>query len=195
MIFLYSRKLQFVLLLCWLAGMTAMYVQITGERPLWLAKASERIVERGQKARLGHMPEMSAPVPQPAPVPAADPKLNRCLELRLDQITGEHADTLTLEVDYVAALTKGFSIDKAHGYYLKDAPTFVIEMGEPWVSDIGNASFPGTLPQVANLELIVSKSRHLRLLVHTRSMRIASGAKLRVSPTEAGIRAEIHLPR
>lgn len=198
MIFLYSRKSQLVLLLCWLIGMTVMYVQITGERPLWLAKASERIVDHAQKARLGRVPDIEPAVPQapaPPPLPAADPVLNRCLAMRTNQSMDEQADTLAVDLDYIAAQKKGFSLEKAHGYYLEDAPTFVVAFGEPWISDIGHASFPGAMQQVTGLELIVSKSKHLRLLVHTRSMRIARGAKFHISPTETGLRVEIRLPR
>ena len=107
MIFLYSRKSQFVLLLCWLIGMAVMYAQVTGERPLWLVKAEERVADGNQKVRLGHVPELrvqaAAPSPAPAPQPAPDPVLNRCLAMRVGQGTGEHADTLTLELDYIAA--------------------------------------------------------------------------------------------
>lgn len=199
MIFLYSRKSQLALLVCWLIGMTVMYVQIIGERPLWLAKASERIVDREQRARLGHVPVLpepaAVPVPAPPSRPVADPVLNRCLAMRTEQGAGEQGDTLVVELDYVAAQTKGFAIEKARGYYLEDAPTFVVALGEPWTSDIGNASFPGAMPQMTGMELIVSKSRHLRLLVHTRSMRVARGANVHITPTDAGMRAEIRLPR
>lgn len=201
MIFLYSRKLQLVLLLFWCIGVTVLYIHTTGERPLWLAKASERIVQRDQKARIGQTPELPAPESPPAPVPApvkqpeADPVLNRCLAMRVDQNAGDHADMLTVELDYVAAREKGFTVEKAYSYYLEDAPTFVVELGEPWTSDVGNAPVPGTVPQATHLNLIVSKSRHLRLLVHTPSMRVAKNAKLAASPTETGIRMEIQLPR
>ena len=201
MIFLYSRKMQFALLLCWLVGMAVMYVQITGERPHWLRATSERIVAQTQKAQLGQVPALPEPPPPPPPVatapqrPPADPVLNRCLALRLDQQAGTDADTLVLEFDYLAAQTKGFTLDKARGYYLEDAPTFVVALGEPWVSDIGNASFTGSVAQLARLELIVSKSRNLRLLVHTRGMATAKGAKFHLTPTATGLRAEIRLPR
>lgn len=206
---IYSRKSQFVLLLCWLLSMTVMYVRTTGKHALWLVKADELIVDRAQKARLGPVPEMPVPatppvptmtpppppVPDPAPRPAADPSLNRCLAVRVNQDTDNNADILKVELDYVAAQTKGFTFKTAHGYCLVDAPVFVVELGEPWTSDIGNASFPGTMPQITGLDLIVSKSRHLRLLVRTRSMRIAQDAKLHISPTDTGMRAEIRLPR
>jgi hypothetical protein len=201
MIFLYSRKVQLVLLLCWFAGMTAMYVQITGERPFWLVKAFELTAERGrQKARLGQAPELPAPVQQPAPAPVArpapDPKLNRCLALRVSQGAGEDTDTLILELDYVAARTKGFKIDAARSYYLKDVPVFVVELGRPWISDIGDASFPIDMPQAVGVELIVFKSGYLRLLVRTKAMHIASAGKLlRVAPTDTGLRAEVEFPR
>jgi hypothetical protein len=198
MICLYSRKLQLVMLLCWFVGMTFMYVQITGERPLWLIKASKKIVEHSQEARLGQV-ELPAPVDLPAPVralrPPADPELNRCLAMRVNTGTGEHANTLHVELDYVAAQTKGFTIEKARGYYLTGEPTDVVALGEPWTSDIGNASFTVAMPQATKLNLIVSKSRNLRLLVHTRSIPVALGAKFHISPTDTGIRLDIQMPR
>ncbi len=64
MIFLYSRKSQLLLLACWTIGMTFMYMQITGEKPLWLIKADQRITARHQKARLGQMPALPEPPPR-----------------------------------------------------------------------------------------------------------------------------------
>ena len=191
--FLYSRKLQLVLLLCWLAGMTFMYVQIIGERPLWLVNASERIHARTEKARLGAVPEMAARLeaPAPDPRPAADPRLNRCLALRVTPGADGRADALVLELDYVAAQAKGFTLEKIRGYYLNDAPTYVVALGEPWTSDIGNAAFPVSMSHVTGLNVVVTKAGALRLLVHTRTMREAKNARLNVSATEKGLRAEI----
>lgn len=199
MIFLYSRKSQLFLLLLWLAAMAILYAQTTGERPHWLTKASERILHNEQqRVQLGREPVLPATT-KPAPVqparPEADPTLNRCLEWRVKQSADGRTDTLLVELDYVAARENGFSIEKAHGYYLKDAPAYVVAFGGPWTSDIRSSSIPGTIPQVANLNLSVSKSRQLRLIIHTRSMNAARGAKLRVSPTDAGMLAEIRLPR
>jgi hypothetical protein len=201
--FLYSRKPQLLLLLCWLLGMAFMYVQATGLRPLWLADASQRIHAGGEKARLGAVPEIparpEAPVlseaPPRDPGPAAHPELNRCLAFRVVRNAEGQADTLVLEMDYVAAQRKGFTIGKAHGYPLKGASAYAVEFDAPWVSDIGEASFPLSMPQATELKLMVSKTRHLRLLVHTRSMREARGARLRVTPTDTGLKAEIRFPR
>ena len=198
MIILYSRKAQLVLLLCWLAGMTFAYVRITDDHPL-LVKVSEKIVDRAQEARVGRPPAPSVPAAPPAPVhaarPAADPELNRCLAMRVGQGTGDRADTLILELDYVAAQKEGFTIAKARGYYLDDEAAYVVALGAPWTSDIGNASFPGAMPQVTKLDLIVSKTRNLRVLIHTKSMSVSRGAKSHITPTDTGIRVEIGLPR
>jgi len=198
MIILYSRKAQLVLLACWFVGMTFAYVQITGERPHWLMKVSERVVDRNQAAQIGQAPELLVPATQPAPVhaaqPAADPELNRCLAMRVNPGNGDQADTLIVELDYVAAQTRGFTIDKASGYYLDDEPTFVVALGTPWTSDIGNASFPVTMPHITKVNLIVSKSRNLRLLVHTKSIGASRAAKAHTTPTNTGIRVAIRLP-
>ena len=197
MIIPYSRQAQFVLLACWIVGMTFAYVRITGESPHWLMRAGEKIVEK-QEARLGRMPEPIVPAPQPLAVqaarPAADPELNRCLAVRVRQGAGEREDALILELDYVAAQKEGFAVEKARGYYLDDEPTFVVALGAPWTSDMGNASFPVAMPQVAKVSLIVSKSRNLRLLVHTKSMSVSRGAKSYTTPTDTGMRVEIRLP-
>ncbi len=198
MIFLYSRKLQIILLLCWSLGMTFMYVQITGERPLWLVNASERIQLRTEKARLGAVPETTdvrVEAPAPDPRPAADPRLNRCLALRVVPDAGRRADALVFELDYVPAQTKGFTPEKARDYYLNDAPTYVVALGEPWTSDIGNAAFPVSMPQVTGLNVVVTKTETLRLLIHTRTMHEAKSARLRVFPTEKGMKAEIRFSR
>ena len=192
MIIFYSRKWQLLLLLCWCLGMAFMYGQITGERPPWIAEAFEKVPAGGEKARLGMMPEIPA---QDHPHPAADAHLNRCLALRVVKSASEQADTLVVEMDYIAAQPKGFIIEEARDYYLSDEPTYVVAFGEPWTSDIANASFPVSMPQVTGLNLIVSKSRHLRLLVHTRAMREAMGAKLHISPTGTGLKAVIRFPR
>jgi len=193
MIILYSRKTQLVLLAFWLVGMTFAYVQITGDKFMWLMKASEKIVDHRQEVRLGQA--LEPPPPVPAARPVGDPELNRCLAVRVSQSTGEQTDTLIVELDYIAAQTGGFTIEKARGYYLDDEPTYVVALGAPWTSDIGNASFPVAMPQAAKLNLIVSKSRNLRLLAHTRSMNISRGAKYHITPTDAGIRVEIRLAR
>jgi hypothetical protein len=207
MIILYSRKAQLVLLLCWLAGMTYVYARITGEHPFRLHD-NEQIAAPAQEARLGQVPELSVPpepverselAEQPVPVhvvqPAPDPELNRGLALRVSLDIGEHTDMLIVELDYIAAYKGGFTIEKARSYYLADAPTFVVALGAPWVSDIENTSFPGIMPQVTRLNLILSESRNLRLLVHTTSMSIARGAKSHITSTDTGIRMEIQLPR
>lgn len=193
MIFLYSRKLQLALLLCWLLGMALMYAQITGERPLWLVNASERIHIRTEKARLGAVPEMAArtETPEPAPRPAADPKLNRCLAVRAVPDVDGRTDALVLEVDYVAAQTKGFRLENIRDYYLSDSPTYVVALGERWASDIGDAALSVSMPQVTGLNAFVTKAGSLRLHVRTRTMQEAKSARLRVSPTEKGLRAEI----
>jgi hypothetical protein len=195
MIFLYSRKLQLGLLLVWLAGLAFLYAQVTGEQPPEPSKKPAPLVEAGppKPPKQPEPPASTTPPPPPAPDPrpAADPVLNRCLGLRLDQA----ADTLILELDYVAAQKNGFSIEKARGYHYADAPTYVVTLGAPWVSDIGNASFPGPLPQVAGVSLVVSKSRNLRLLIQTKTPGAARGAKLSLAASDKGLRAEIHLPR
>lgn len=205
MIILYSRKSQLVLLLCWFIGLTFAYVRLTGEP----VKTGERLVDHRQEARLGQEPRPLVPALPPVPAepepnqepeplverPAADPELNRCLAMLIDQSFDDGGDTLILELDYVAAQKEGFTIEKAHGYYLADEPTFVVALGAPWISDIENPSFPVTMPQVTKLDLIVSKSRNLRLRVHAKSMSVARGAKAHITSTETGIRIEIQLPR
>ena len=144
------------------------------------------------------MPEMPARLEPETPVrqsPAADAHVNRCLALRVAESVSEQADTLVVEMDYAAAQPKGFIIEEARGYYLSDEPTYVVTFGEPWTSEIVKASFQVSMPQVTGLNLIVSKSRHLRLLVHTRAMREARGAKLHISPTATGLKAAIQFPR
>lgn len=195
MIFLYSRKTQVFLLLLWLVCMAVLYAQTTGERPHWLTGDSEQILHNEQPVRIGQeavLPAAATPVPVRSVRSGADPTLNRCLEWRVKQ----SANTLVVELDYVAARENGFSIEKAFGYSLRDAPVYVVTFGGPWTSDIREPSIPGAIPQVAGLNLIISPQlRQLRLVIHTQSMNVARGAKFRVSPTPAGMRVEIQLPR
>ncbi len=186
------------MLICWLIGMAFVYTKITSEYPVWLEEIDEQTGVLQQEARLGQPPEISVPAEPPAQVvqhlPTPDPLLNRCVELKLINADSEN-NMLVLELDYVAAQTDGFSIEKVRSYYLGDAPTFVVALGEPWVSDSGNITFSRPLPQIPSLNMIVSKSRNLRLLVHTNNMHIARNAKLKVSPVDKGMRLEIQLPR
>lgn len=195
MIFLHSRKTQLFLLALWLVGMAVLYTQTTGERPRWLTRASEQRPHNEQPVRIGQEPVLPAtamPVPVPSARSEADPTLNRCLAWRVTQ----SANTLVVDLDYVAAQENGFSIEKVLGYHLKDAPLYVVALGEPWISDVREPSMRGAIPQVAGLNLIVSPElRQLRLVIQAQSMHIARGAKFRVSPTDTGMRVEIQLPR
>ena len=208
MIFFYSRKLQCILLACWLLGMGYIFFQVIGESPRLLAHQTTKTVglPKPPEVRLGQVPEVTAeaaihaeappkPEPKPAPTPAADQHLNRFLALRTNLAFEDGVDILVLELDYVPAQQKGFTAEKTQTYYLSDAPTFVLSLGGSWVSDIGNVTLPGSMEQVTGMNLIVSRSNHLRLLVHTRSMAIARGARAEITPTETGLRATIHLPR
>ena len=207
MIFFYSRKLQCFLLFCWLLGMGYMFLQVLDEGPRLLAHQTGAPAAQpaGQPAtpdvRLGRVPEVTPKellpekTPPPAPQPAADPHLNRFLALRAEQASTEGGGTLVLEMDFVPAQHKGFTPEKLQNYYLSDAPTLVLSLGESWVSDIGNVALPGGMEQVTGMNLIVSKSKHLRLQVHTRSMSLAMKATVQVTPTDTGLRAEVHLPK
>ena len=208
MIFFYSRKLQCILLTCWLLGMGYIFFQIIDASPRLLAHQTTKAIGQPKPAEvlLGQVPEITAeavvpaeappkPEPKPAPTPAADPHLNRFLALRTDLASEDGVDVLVLELDYVPAQQKGFTAEKTQTYYLSDAPTFVLSLGGSWVSDIGNVTLPGSMEQMTGMNLIVSRSNHLRLLVHTRSMAIAREARAEITSTETGLRATIHLPK
>lgn len=205
MVFLYSRKIQFVLLLCWLCGMLFIVVESTGEMPEWLAEATEQEPAQDKKARIGDVPEPLAQTPEPpqiiepvppkpekSPLPEPHPELNRCLALRQVAVEGDAKNVLVLEMDYVAAQNKGFRIEKAHTYYLDDSPVFVIAFGAPWTSDIGNTQLQVGMRTVSHVNLILSKSHTLRLLIQTQSMQDSRRARARITPTDTGLRAEIH---
>ena len=198
MIFFYSRKPLLVMLVFWLIGMAFVYTKITGDYPDWLEEINEQTSVQQQEVRLGHSPEVPAAVKPSVQsnlhLPSPDLLLNRCIDLKL--LSADSANnTLTLELDYVAAQKNGFSTENLRSYYLSDSPTFVIALGEPWVADSGNITFTRPLPQISSINMIISKSRNLRLLVHTGSMHIAKNTKLKASPAGKGIKLEIQLPR
>ena len=200
MVFLYSRKLQLIMLLCWLAGMFFLYTRISGIYTDWSVEENELLRSARQEARLGATPSLpAAPEPVEAappviPAPAPDPELNRCLDLRLVHADPE-SSTLVFELDYIPAAANGFTLEKAHSYHIDDNPAFVVALGEPWVSDAGSSSFSTSLPQAPNVQLIVSKSKHLRLLFRTNSLQTARKASFSAYPTDRGIRLEIRLPK
>ncbi|MDL2216847.1 hypothetical protein LJB81_03855, partial [Desulfovibrio sp. OttesenSCG-928-M14] len=74
------------------------------------------------------------------------------------------------------------------------SPVFVIALGDPWISDIGNAAVPVNMQRVKSVSLIVSKSHNLRLLVQVPSMHAAQRSKAHITPTDTGLRAEIDIP-
>jgi hypothetical protein len=201
MIFLYSRKMQLLSLLCWCAGMAVMFFVVTGQRPLWLAEASLRDL-RAEQARLGApapveaspAPEVKPSAPAEAARPEADAVLNRCLALRATPGQGEKAKELTLTLDYVAALQKGFSLEKANGYYLADTPAYVIDFGRPWAPLTTESVIPLDMPDASQVEVFVSQSKHLRLMVRTRSMREAQGARLSLSAVDGAVKATLVFP-
>jgi hypothetical protein len=201
MIFLYSRKMQMLSLLFWCVGVAVMFFVVTGQRPLWLAEATQRDLLAAQ-ARLGAPAPVEATpataVEPPAPVkpdrPEADPTLNRCLALRATPGQGAKAKELSLTLDYVAARSKGFTLDKAHGYYLADAPAYVIDFGRPWAPLAAETTIPLDMPEALRVELLVSQSKHLRLLIRTRSMREAERARLSLSAEDGAVGATIVFP-
>ncbi|MBQ4133680.1 MAG: hypothetical protein IJD04_08125 [Desulfovibrionaceae bacterium] len=193
--FLYSRKPQIIMLLCWLAAMGFIYAQADNDY-FDLSEEMEDLSEK-QEVSLGKSPEIHVPPPLPpapvSPQPPADPTVNHCLDLRLVNADTEE-NAIVLELDYIAAQTNGFAPEKARSYYIDDSPTFVIALGEPWVSETGNASFTRPLPQVPSLNLIVSRSKNLRLLVHTSTVQLARKARFNAFRTDRGVRIEIYLP-
>ena len=205
MIFFYSRKVQGLMLICWLMGILYMLVQVTDIRPRLLAHRAPIAASTASEVRLGTIPEVPAQQVQPPKEttlparPAPDPHINRLLSIRAihaspDQLQ-DGAAPLVLEMDFVPASQKGFTIEKTNSYYLADQPAFVIALGVPWKSDIPHLPPHEAVPNVKNVELVVSKSDHLRIIVHTSTMTQARGARLETAPTATGMRAIVHLPK
>jgi hypothetical protein len=203
--FLYSRKPQFLLLLCWCLGLAAMSVYAVGGDSWNLERKSEKTeqvrVNLDEKPPATEEPPLPAAEPAEPPAvpdrPAADPRLNRFTALRIIPKADGDEKRLVLEVDYVAALTHGFAPDKARGYYfLEGGPTVVVALGHPWVTDVKQEKFPVDMPQVKDVSLFHIQPEELRLFVNTRTALQASGARVQIGPTPAGgLRAEIYFTR
>jgi hypothetical protein len=196
--FFYSRKPQLLLLLGWTLGLAFMFVYVTGDESSPFRPKTDVTQRAG--ARLGEMPtleERPAPVPaaQIPATPAGDPELNLCTALRVMPRAEGKEKKLVLELDYIPALTNGFTPDKARNYYIEEPPTFVVALGEPWKTELKPTMIPVDMPETNGVSLIVSRSRHLRVLVHTRTEQQAVRAKVKVSPTENGLRAEVYFAR
>ena len=209
MIFFYSRKVQGLMLICWLVGILYMLAQVTYVRPRLLAHRAPIAASTTSEVRLGKIPEAPAqqvqlPKEPTLPArPAPDPHINRLLSIRAihanpEQLPDQHREgavPLVLEMDFVPASQKGFTIEKTSSYYLADQPAFVIALGVPWKSDISHLPPHEAVPHVKNVELVVSKSDHLRIIVHTSTMTQARDARLETAPTATGMRAIVHLPK
>ncbi|MDR2075877.1 MAG: hypothetical protein LBP61_02945 [Desulfovibrio sp.] len=141
--------------------------------------------------------------PEPArslePAPNPEAKLNLGTALRVFPKADGDERKLVLEFDYTAAQENGFSPDKAHTFYTDDlppdSPSVVIVLGSPWKLDLADPLRPLEMKQATRASLWLTKSRQLRLVTHTRTATEAAGAKVRISPTQTGLRAEIHFSR
>lgn len=202
MFFLYSRKPQFLLLLCWCLGLAGMCAYAIGGEAWDLERKNEKTeqarVNLGENPPVAEAPPPPAADPPPEPEqPPADPRLNRFTALRIISRAGGDEKKLVLEADYIAARTHGFTPDKAHGYYFLDGgPTVVVALGHPWVTDVEQEKFPvADMPQVKDVRLFHIQPEELRLFVNTHTALQASGARVRIEPTPAGLRAEIYFTR
>jgi hypothetical protein len=210
-VFFYSRKPQIVLFFCWCVALASLFAYATGGDPLFFMQRSGPAgPAEPSRAVLGEVPlaqaqpappaEPPAP-PEPAPppevpaVPAADPGLNRATQLRVIPGTGEDKNLLSLELDYVAAQKNGFTPDRAHDYYTDDTPTVVVVLGSPWKVEIAPRHHPLNMEQANLVSLWMTEARQLRLITRTRTVAQAAGARVRIQPTQTGIRAEIRFAR
>ncbi len=195
--FLYSRKLQILLLITWCIAMCAMYFYVTHNTPIWL----EGIVDKQetQEVHLGVIPEIKNVIteieqePQ-GNTPAAHDTMNRCYDFRVEQVAGAGYDMINIHVDYVAAKNNGFSIDKIEDYYLSESPTYVLSLGKPWINDAKMTDHSIILPQLKNIKLILSKSDTLRLLIATTNNKFARNIKLKIDKTDTGFEAQLRIP-
>ncbi len=216
MIFIYSRKIQCLLLFCWLAIMAILYLNLRESFDFQDDFAEAPIEE----AVVGKIPEQEPkktspllPAPAFAPLPIQAPSSeqtqpiqktqtksqidrkktanNRFLGMELAQSEVSPQDTLSLDIDYVPAKNKPFSLDTIKTYHFADQPVFVIEFGEPWVFEAKSENYENILPQVEKIQLLVSKSKYMRLLVYTETMEMAKNTQFHAELTENGLKGEI----
>jgi hypothetical protein len=69
MLFLYSRKTQFMALLCWCVAVVVMFAFITGQHPFWLGSAASDFESDKTQAHLDTPLKQPAPEPEPKPAP------------------------------------------------------------------------------------------------------------------------------
>lgn len=196
MLFFYSRRVQFILLLCWSVGMVVMYAAIIGSDPHFFYRADISQASTA-KPSVAQLPVTdNPPPPPPATVKTnADPTRNKAGALRITTQTEGCTTALVLDFDYVPAESNGFIPDKTYAYFIDSPPTFVLSLGEHWIMDIGQKKYPVDLPQVDGVTIILSQSNHLRILTHTRTTAQARSAKVKIIPTPAGLQAQIHFSK
>jgi hypothetical protein len=217
LLFLYSRKPQILLLFCWSVALAGLFVYSTGHETLFFPHATE---PPGQaKARLGELPpppeSPSLPDVQPAvpppgshePPPVSEPAhsahparssvstINQGTDFRVFPDADGDEKKLVLEFDYIPAGENGFTLDKAHNFYTEDTPTVVIALGSPWELDVSRKNHSLAMKQATRASLWMTEARQLRMVTHTRTFAEAAGAKVRLTRTQSGLRAEIHFPR
>jgi hypothetical protein len=193
--FLYSRKPQFLLLLCWCLGLATLFAAINGNGTSLFTTPQVR----NAVPALGAPPDHAALTAQAAPEvppPAGDPVLNRSTALRITPNDGGDATKLALEIDYIPAASNGFSPHDVRCYYMEEPPAFVVSLGEHWATDLRlDAPIRVNMEQVRGLTVYLSHTSNHRLLIATRTAEQARLARAKLSATATGMKVEVSLPR
>ncbi|MDR1855892.1 MAG: hypothetical protein LBR22_01845 [Desulfovibrio sp.] len=198
--FLYSRKPQLLLLLIWFLGLAFLFGVITkGDISFFRTPVVSQTAPTLGSVPMPKEPTATAEPPakvRDEPGTAGDPILNHSTALRIIPNADGDGHVLVLELDYVPAATKGFTLNMAKCYYIESPPAFVIALGEPWRTDLQvDTSFHADMRQVRAINVILTHSRNHRLIVSTRSEEQARMAHAQLSATGTGLKAEIYFPR
>ncbi len=200
MFFLYSRKTQSILLLLWFVSVVALFLYTTNQYTVLRDSLIPQNDASNATPHIGSIPQIDTPQTteqtppqQTAQQPPADPTLNRCTAIKLTYMDDTPPPMLVVDVDFIAAQENGVTLKDINGYYLSDEPTYVITFGAPWITDVSHVDFtPEKNSPIKNIQCIVSKSQHMRLIIHMTSVQIARKAKLTLVETDRGIQAQVH---
>lgn len=195
--FFYSRKVQIILLICWCAGMAAVYADLAHRAVLLIGRETDAAQAARLQAVVAPPPAPAepeaAPFPEetPADAPAVVSDVNVVTNVAFEPETGSRPPALSLEIRYALA---GENADppKVRSYYIAERPAVVLEMSGIWEPVEGFAPNSG-MPQVTGMTFFAAP-RHLRLVLQTQTLRQAQKARVSFTAGADAARARIQFP-
>ena len=199
MVFLYSRKTQFLLLACWLAGLACVYTITAQEGVLNIARGMKEhsrplqpVVGTPPVARPEPAPEPVPQPPRPTPQPPAAPVIvsagtGMITTLGVRPRPTEQPPSLFLDLEY--ALANPDTLPKIRSYYIQYPSTVVIEFTGDW--EVGPSFKQDIAMEEAPNMTFTQSHRHFRILVRTKTSALAMRAKVDLDVRKDGAKIAI----